>query len=489
MLDEKKVLGLLEKIEKNVNEQVEELSDAVDLQGKEIAERGGTTAETKEKISGLEGELKSLTEAMDELKELAPQLQELKGEIERPGSPSHKGRTSPGSSFVGSDEYKNFIEGRESRSRPYEIGDMSGLLPSRKAITSDEGIWGGAGVFIQPQELPGVLTDPLRQLRLRDLVNVQPVSTDSVRYFMETGFANLYTELVSAAAAAATTIAVRSVSGFFAGQTIMVAGQAAVIAAGGVDSAANTLTLTAGLTTGVSSGAEVVSDQLAGTPHGGRKPEASIRYSDEVTAIITIAHWIAAHRQTLEDAPQMQGNIDTRLLYGLDMALENQGLYGTGTSTTLLGIMNHPNIQDQGQRAGVDANNRAFTEIDWIRKALTKAMVAEYPVNGIMVNPLNWESIELAKDDQGRYLWITVTENGVRRLFGVPAVVSTAMRAGEFLTGAFGLGVTLFDRQQANIRVSDSHEDFFVRNALAILAELRAGLAVTRPESLIKGRF
>ena len=49
--------------------------------------------------------------------------------------------------------------------------------------------------------------------------------------------------------------------------------------------------------------------------------------------------------------------------------------------------------------------------------------------------------------------------------------------------GSFGIGATLYDRMEGNIRVSENHSDFFVRNAIAILAEERIALAVKRPES------
>ena len=39
--------------------------------------------------------------------------------------------------------------------------------------------------------------------------------------------------------------------------------------------------------------------------------------------------------------------------------------------------------------------------------------------------------------------------------------------------------VTLLDREQINVLLSNSHEDFFIRNLVAILGELRAGLEVT----------
>jgi HK97 family phage major capsid protein len=39
----------------------------------------------------------------------------------------------------------------------------------------------------------------------------------------------------------------------------------------------------------------------------------------------------------------------------------------------------------------------------------------------------------------------------------------------------------VWDREQANIQVSNSHEDFFIRNMVAILAEMRAAFGVIRP--------
>jgi HK97 family phage major capsid protein len=55
--------------------------------------------------------------------------------------------------------------------------------------------------------------------------------------------------------------------------------------------------------------------------------------------------------------------------------------------------------------------------------------------------------------------------------------------------GAFGLGAQLWDREQANIRVSEHHADYFARNMLAILAEERLAITTYRPESFVKGVF
>jgi HK97 family phage major capsid protein len=71
----------------------------------------------------------------------------------------------------------------------------------------------------------------------------------------------------------------------------------------------------------------------------------------------------------------------------------------------------------------------------------------------------------------------------------VPVVQSTGLTEGAFLVGAFGLGAQLWDREQANIRVSEHHADYFARNMLAILAEERLAITTYRPESFVKGVF
>ena len=488
-IPEEKAMALLEEIKTEGEKVHKDMAQAQDALAEQVRSQGGVTTETKQTVDKLEEQINNLTDAYDEIKELAPQLREMHSEFQRPGGPAHKGRTAPGHRFAESEQYKTFKETGEQKSRNLNLGTMNEMLGEQKMITSDEAVWGGAGLLIEPIRIPGIMQQPQRELRFRDLVNTQLVSSDAIVYVKETGFANLYAVLTASASAAQPIVTLDSVSGFFAGQTVIVGTETKIIATSGVNSATNQLTFTTNLATPKAAGVEVTSDHLAGTPHGGKKPQANIRFDSETATLITVAHWLAAHRQTLEDAPQLQNYVNTRLLFGLEMALEQMCFYGTGTNSTLLGIFNHPEVQDQGTRTGNDVWGNPLTEIDWIRKAMTKAQVGEFPVNGIMVNPLNWEGIELAKDSEGRYLWVTQTEQGVRRVFSTPVVVSTVIRAGEFLTGAFGLGLTLLDRQAANIRVSDSHAEQFIQNVLAILAELRVGLAYIRPETLIKGKF
>jgi HK97 family phage major capsid protein len=215
---------------------------------------------------------------------------------------------------------------------------------------------------------------------------------------------------------------------------------------------------------------------------GQQKAQSAISYEMKAANVQTIAHWVPATRQILADAGQLRAAVDGRLTYGLGLEEDAQILFGTGVGENLGGIMTNPDIQSYAQAEGE-------TKIDAIRRAITLARKAEYPVSAILLSPDDLEDIELTKDTTGQYVAITVADGGEARMFRIPVVESNAMPAGECLVGAFGLGAVLYDRESANVRVSDSHGEFFTSNKVAILAEERVALAVERPESFVKVTF
>jgi HK97 family phage major capsid protein len=106
------------------------------------------------------------------------------------------------------------------------------------------------------------------------------------------------------------------------------------------------------------------------------------------------------------------------------------------------------------------------------------------------LHPNDWEDIELTKDSQGQYLIaVSVAMGGEPRVWRMPVIDTPAMAEGTGLVGAFGTAAQLYDREQASIRISEQHSDFFVRNAIVILAEQRLALAVKRPEAFVSIDF
>ena len=239
--------------------------------------------------------------------------------------------------------------------------------------------------------------------------------------------------------------------------------------------------------TGFTNNADTVAERSGS--NFGAKPQSAMTFVGEQAPVRTIAHWEAAHRNVLADEPQLRSIIDNDLLYGLRLTEDNQILSGSGTGEDLAGILNNGSIQSYSWSSGA-TTPVADTKADAVRRAATLSYLAYYEPTGIIVNPNDWEDIELTKNSQGTYLLaISVAGGAESRIWRIPVIDTPAIASGTALIGAFGTGAQLYDREAASIRISEQHSDFFVRNAIVVLAEERLALAVKRPESFVKVTF
>jgi HK97 family phage major capsid protein len=394
---------LITKLSNDVTKASTELKGLMDQQADEIRKHGETSNQTATKVKAaedrmlkLEGDIKGFTEELNEIKK--------KG-----GRPDYSGgeRKSIGEQFITSDQFKNTIAAGHKSTPAFDIKSFF----SKKDIDSADA---NGGLLAGTYRYPEIVAAPNEQLRLRDLMNVQPIGSPSVEYIEESGFIN----------AAAT-----------------------------------------------------VAEKVAA-------PQSDITFEQKTAAVRTISHFIPATQNILDDAPMLRNYIDNRLTYGLKMTEEAQILYGSGANEDLLGLMVHAGTQNVGERPDADT-----TRIDHIRRAITRARLAGYPISAIVLHPTDWEAIELSKGTDGHYIFTSVNEGGQMRLFRTPVVESTGMNEGEFLTGALGMAAQLLDREQSAVRVSDSHADYFTRRMLAIMASERLAMPIYRPEALVKGSF
>ena len=221
------------------------------------------------------------------------------------------------------------------------------------------------------------------------------------------------------------------------------------------------------------------------------KGQSNITYQLVTVPVRTMAHWVPASRQVLSDAPMLQRLIDAKLMYGLNLLSDSQLLFGDGTNQNLTGLMVDSGVETVGQiAAGTTAAQRPGAMLDHIRAAITRCQTFDYyNINGIVLNPVDWGTLETAKGTDGHYIWVSVPNGGESRLWRVPVIVSNAMTANNFLLGDWTMGATIYDREQMDIRVSESHADYFVKNGVAILAEERYGFGIELPKAFCKGLF
>jgi len=201
--------------------------------------------------------------------------------------------------------------------------------------------------------------------------------------------------------------------------------------------------------------------EAAEVPEGELKPEAAISPTEERAEVVTYAHWKAITRQALDDIPGVQTVLQGKLLGGVAKKLES------AIAAALV----------------ADADIAAVTGPDMttgIRLALAQMEADGFTASAVIVNPSDAATLDLEQ--------LGNTVNGAVRStssWGVPIVASSAVPAGS----AYVIdrqAVTWFDRGTTDVYLSDSHEDYFVRNMLVILAEARAALVVTEPGAAVK---
>ena len=354
-----------------------------------------------------------------------------------------------GDMFISSDEFKSLGGGRNGANMPapwqvktsltthnYNVKDVFSAMPTAGNLSGFQR-GSGLGDFGSVQRDP-MVASPMRTKRVRDLFPVRRTTAQVIEYFRQLGFTS-----ISAANFAA-----------FPGYS------------GNNDAAA-------------------VAERSGGA--FGLKPQSSFEFVGEQAPVRTLAHWEAAHRNVLADEPQLRSIIDNELLYGLRLLEDSQILNGDGTGENLKGVLQTSGIQTYDHTALGAAATPDDTKADALRRAATLSFLAYYEPSGIVMHPNDWEDIELTKDVNGQYLVaVSVAMGGEPRVWRMPVVETPAIAEGTALVGAFGTGAQLYDREDASIRISEQHSDFFIRNAIVILAEQRLALAVKRPEAFVK---
>lgn len=217
----------------------------------------------------------------------------------------------------------------------------------------------------------------------------------------------------------------------------------------------------------------------------GLKPESNMTFELLSTTVRTIATWVAASRNILQDAPRLQDLIDTDLTEMVRVILENQIVSGSGSGENFAGILNTAGIQTRTQGTGPRAK-AGDTVADTIRRAITDVQLEFYEPNGMLLSPADAEEVELLKDTANNYLKIWDPTTG--RLFRVPVSISPILSDNSGIVADFRMACYLWDRMETEIRVGEPN-DYFLRNAVAILAELRAAFAVVRPKAIAAVTF
>lgn len=200
---------------------------------------------------------------------------------------------------------------------------------------------------------------------------------------------------------------------------------------------------------------------------GELKPEANMTATPVSDTLDTYAHWKAITRQALEDYGQIRSIVENRLRQGLVVALEGAVMAALSAATL-------PNVT--GSAAAGD------TMLSLVREGIAAVQAAGFArPNAVLINPSDAAGIDVAIMTGGLSGPVV---NGT--YWGVPVIPVADIPVGTSYIGDFSVAVQLFSRANAEVFMTDSHADYFVRNILVLLAEQRALATVPDPNAAFK---
>ncbi len=215
-------------------------------------------------------------------------------------------------------------------------------------------------------------------------------------------------------------------------------------------------------------------NNAAAVAEGGTKPEAALQLTERESSVRKLEVWLGVTEEQLEDVPQVRAYINRRLPFMVRQRLQALLISGNGTPPNLRGILNVSGIQTQAK--GADPTP------DAIYKAMTKVEVTGQAFPGVVaMHPNDWQEIRLLRTSDGVYIWGSPADAGPARIWGVPVTSVQAMTEGTAVVGDFANYSELAVRKGMTMKMSDSHDDYFITNKTAVLAEMRAAFVVYRP--------
>lgn len=219
---------------------------------------------------------------------------------------------------------------------------------------------------------------------------------------------------------------------------------------------------------------------------GAAKPFGSTDFEVVTGTVKTVAHLARVSKQLLADGPALVAYINQRLVYGVDLVVEDQLISGDGTGQNLSGILAAGNYTAHGATKA-DLPSKNATLFDLILFAKTKVESAFYRPNCILLNPADWSALQMEKNTSGDYYLGHPATVAPKTLWGLPVWTTPAIASGKFIVGDFTQAATIWNRQGITVEMFEQDSDNVQKNLVTIRAERRLGFGVERPACLVGG--
>lgn len=200
----------------------------------------------------------------------------------------------------------------------------------------------------------------------------------------------------------------------------------------------------------------------------------------------TIATYFDTSRQVLEDWVELEGILRNLGSYKVNAEFDRQCYFGDNTGENLNGLTTQAQSFDTALLPSAAAG---YTYID-VAAAAFQQIDADDEVDSdfIVLNTSDWWRMRRTKDSEGKYILGDPQSPIEPTLWGRRVATTNQMTSGSFLAGSSSpLAAEIRDRMGLEISISTEHGNNFTYNMVTIRFELRAALAVYRPNAYVYG--
>jgi len=203
------------------------------------------------------------------------------------------------------------------------------------------------------------------------------------------------------------------------------------------------------------------------TSEGTSKPAAYVNFTKRSVNVEKLAAFLPISEEMLEDEPAIASYVNSRLRMFVVQAEEARILARLNVGIGTAGY------------AEIGGNNM----LDSVMAGITSVRLeGGLEPDGLLINPVDYAKMAIAKASTGGdYFGGGPFSAFSASPWGLRTVSTAAVAQGSPIVGAFRDGAQIWRKGGLTVEASNSHQDYFVRNLVAIRAEERFALAVYRP--------
>jgi hypothetical protein len=203
--------------------------------------------------------------------------------------------------------------------------------------------------------------------------------------------------------------------------------------------------------------------------------KSDLTWSQQIAVLAKVGHYMVVSKETLSDDPAVAALINREGVRGVREKIESDLLAASNVAGSVASIVAGAQSETYASEEGV---------LVGIRQAKTKAELAGLPADFVVVTPAVREAIDLlAIPDNGGVGYFA---SGPSTLFGMRLITSYRLPTGVDALVGSTQAVTLRSKSGVTVETSDSHDDYFIKDGVAIKVTAQIAAQNVRPSAFVK---